>query len=130
MTRGILIAGNDSTLSRAIEAEASNRVEQYTAALIQNRFSELSKDSEAVNEKRITLDWNPSSPISARALVLAAENRLGQIDEAFLVCSPPSVRSSPAGLNLSAVEIMINDHIKGWFFLVKELAVVFKNRGR
>ena len=128
MTRGIFIAGNESALSRAIEAEVSKRVERFTVALIPNRFSGASKNTAQASEKRLVLDWNPSSPISARTLVLAAENRMDQIDEAILVCSPPSVRSSAAELPLADIEIMINDHIKGWFFLIKELASIFSTR--
>jgi hypothetical protein len=132
MTRGIFLAGNESALSRAIENETINRVEKFAAALIPNRLSGSSaaKNSAQPNEKRIALDWNPSSPISARTLVLAAENRLEHIDEAILVCSPPSIRSSAAEIALSDVEIMINDYVKGWFFLVKELASVFTSRKR
>ncbi|MDR2542956.1 MAG: hypothetical protein LBC80_05860 [Treponema sp.] len=137
MTRGILIAGNDSTLSRAIEVEAANRVKQYVSALIPNRLSDGmtisadvrgSNDSSSEDDKQFSLNWNPSSPISARALVLAAENRLERIDEAILVCSPPSIRSKPAKLPFSAVEVMLNDHIKGWFYLIKELTAIFKER--
>jgi len=128
MTRGIFIAGNESALSRAIETEVLKRVERFTIALIPNRFSGTSKNSAAASEKRIALDWNPSSPISARTLVLAAENRMEHIDEAILICSPPSIRSSAAELPLADIEIMINDHIKGWFFLVKELAAIFSSR--
>ena len=130
MTRGIFIAGNESALSRAVEAETMNRVDRFTSALIPNRLAGAPKSSAQSNEKRISLDWNPSSPISARTLVLAAENRLDRIDEAILICSPPSLRSSAAELPLADIEIMINDHIKGWFFLIKELAVVFAGRRR
>jgi hypothetical protein len=130
MTRGIFIAGNESTLSRAIEAETLNRVEQYASALIPNRLSGAPKNIIQENDKRLSLNWNPSSPLSARTVVLAAENRLEHIDEAILICSPPSIRSNAAELPLSDVEIMVNDHIKGWFFLVKELAAVFTNRRR
>jgi NAD(P)-dependent dehydrogenase (short-subunit alcohol dehydrogenase family) len=130
MTRGIFIVGNESALSRAIEAETVNRVEQFAAALIPNRLSGAARNSAQENDKRLSLDWNPSSPISARTLVLAAENRLEHIDEAILVCSPPSIRGSAAELPLSDIEIMINDHIKGWFFLVKELSAVFSARRR
>ncbi|MCL2765229.1 MAG: hypothetical protein FWD40_08145 [Treponema sp.] len=128
MTRGIILAGNESALSRAIEAETRNKVDQYAVALIPNRLSGAPKSVQQENEKRLSLDWNPSSPISARTLVIAAENRLEKIDEAILVCSPPSIRSSAAALSFSDVEIMINDHIKGWFFLVKEIAAVFTSR--
>ncbi|MDR0502193.1 MAG: hypothetical protein LBH16_02610 [Treponema sp.] len=134
MTRGIFIAGNESALIRAVEAETMKRVEHFTSALIPNRLTGVlaanaaHKNTAQTNEKRIPLDWNPSSPISARTMVIAAENRLDQIDEAILICSPPSIRSSAAELPLADVEIMINDHIKGWFFLIKELTTVFANR--
>ena len=128
MTRGIFIAGNESAISRAIEAEVLKRVERFTIALIPNRFTGTPKNTATTNEKRITLDWNPSSPISARTLVLAAENRMDQINEAILICSPPSIRSSAAELPLADIEIMISDHIKGWFYLVKELATIFSSR--
>jgi hypothetical protein len=130
MIRGIFIAGNESALSRAIETEAGNRVEQYVTALIPNRLSGAPKNIPQENNKRIPLEWNPSSPISARTIVLAAENRLDHIDEAILICSPPSIRCSAAQLPLSDVEIMVNDHIKSWFFLIRELAVTFTNRKR
>ena len=128
MTRGVFIVGNESALSRAVEAETLNRVEQFAAALIPNRFSEVSVRSSESDTKRLLCDWNPSSPISARTVVIAAENRLEHIDEAILICSPPSIRSNPGELPLSAVEIMINDHIKGWFFLIKEITKIFKDK--
>ncbi|MCL2181460.1 MAG: hypothetical protein FWB83_10075, partial [Treponema sp.] len=120
MTRGIFLAGNESALSRAVEAEIIKRVKQFTAALIPNRLSGALKNAPLEMKERLFIDWNPSSPISARTLVLAAENRLEHINEAILICSPPSIRSSASQLPLSDVEIMINDHVKGWFFLVKE----------
>jgi hypothetical protein len=125
MTRGIFIAGNESALSRAIEAEAGSRVEQYAAALIPNRLSGAPKNSMPENDKRLLLDWNPSSPISARTLVLAAENRLESIHEAILICSPPSIRSKADEIPLPDVEVLVNDHVKGWFYLVRELAHFF-----
>jgi hypothetical protein len=140
MTRGILIAGNESALTAAVEAETAGRVERYALAPLPDRFS-VPRDTRgetpglqpAKNAARIPLDWNPGSPVSARTLVLAAENRLGRIDEAILVCNPPSDRRAAAfGLadfSLADIEILVNDHIKGWFFLVKELAAVFKARG-
>ena len=128
MTRGIFIAGNESALSRAVETETMKRVDRYTTALIPNRLTGAAKSSAQSSEKRMVLDWNPSSPISARTLVIASENRLDRIDEAILICSPPSIHSNAAELPLADVEIMINDNIKGWFFLVKELAAVFTSR--
>jgi len=129
MIRGILIAGNESVLLSAIEAEAAKRTESYVLASIPNRFTEGEPRPYADSTARILLDWNPGSPISARTLVLAAENRMERISEAILVCSPPQVRRDAANLSFADVEMLVNDHVKGWFFLVKELATVFKAKG-
>jgi hypothetical protein len=145
MSRGIVIIGNESALSTAMENEAAKRVEHYALALIPNRLSgdntksklqdqqensppEISADQASPEEVCIPLDWNPGSPISARTLLIAAENRLGQIDEAILVCDPPSIRCAAADLNMTLVEILMNDHIKGWFFLLKELTAFFREK--
>jgi len=129
MIRGVFIAGNESPVLNAIEAEAAKRAETYVIAPISNRFSGAEPPPAADSAARILLDWNPGSPISARALVLGAENRLERIGEAILVCSPPQIRKDAVNFSFADVEMLVNDHIKGWFFLVKELAAVFKARG-
>ena len=148
MTRGILIAGNESTLYHAIAAEAAKRVEHFASALIPSRQIELLRIpteekkqdsgktsfdqsvSGAASSKQaaIALQWNPGSPISARTLVIAAENRLDKINEAILVCVPPSVRRPAAELTLTDIETLVNDHIKGWLYLARELSMVFRER--
>jgi hypothetical protein len=143
MERGILIAGNESTLSAAIVAEAGKRAERFCAALIPNRLSYPAEPApvesapvesapverrQAASAQSVPLVWNPGSPVSARTLVLAAENQLGAVSEAILICTPPAVRKSAEDLLPANIEIIVNDYIKGWFFLVKELAAVFKAR--
>jgi NAD(P)-dependent dehydrogenase (short-subunit alcohol dehydrogenase family) len=76
----------------------------------------------------VSLQWNPGSPIAARTLILSAENRLERIDNAILVCTPPAFRKPAAELPPADIDIMINDHVKGWFFLVRELAALFHTR--
>jgi hypothetical protein len=129
MAGGILIAGNESALLSAIEAEAAKRTESYAIAPISNRFSGAEPGPAVDSPARILLDWNPSSTISAHTLVLAAENRLKHFSEAILVCSPPQARRDAANLSFADVEMLVNDHIKGWFFLVKELAAAYKAKG-
>jgi hypothetical protein len=138
MTRGVLIAGNSSSLCTAIEAEIAKRVQQFVQALIPNRLPGAANSAAGVSpekapppsghEARIPLVWNPGSPISARTLVIAAENRLEHINEAILICAPPAVRRAAAELAPGDIEIMVNDHIKGWFYLVKELTAAFRAR--
>jgi hypothetical protein len=131
MTRGILIAGIESSLSEAVAAEAEKRVEQYAAAFIPNRLLDSTWErlpSVESRKARLSLDWNPGSPISARTLVLAAQNRLDHVDEAILICTPPSMRRPVEQLAPMDIDIVVNDYIKSWFFLVKELTVAFKTR--
>jgi hypothetical protein len=60
--------------------------------------------------------------------MLAAENRLGQVNDAILICSPPGMFRQAEALVPGEVENLVNDQIKGWFFLVRELALVFRAR--
>ena len=130
MTRGIFIAGNESVLFSSIATEVEKRVEQYVAALIPNTFPAPEKATDFDTSKgRIPLSWNPGSPISCRTLILAAENRLGQINDALLVCSPPPLYRQPESMVPADIETLVNNQIKGWFFLVRELALVFRSRG-
>jgi hypothetical protein len=129
MTRGILIVGNDSSLTSAVMKEAAKRVDRYASVLIPDRIS--NPDAEAfsvIQDPQDKLVWNPGSPISARTLILAAENRVEHIDDAILICSPPAVCCPPEKLILREIETMVSDHIIGWFYLVKELAVRFRIR--
>ncbi|MDR3248707.1 MAG: hypothetical protein LBT39_07965 [Treponema sp.] len=140
MTRGILIAGNESLLCAAIAAEAAKRVERFAQVLLPNRLSEQNRGSPHAApgagpgtgfgsaSGAIPMTWNPGSPISARTLVLSAEHHLEHIDDAILICAPPSLRRPAAELLPLDIEILVNDHIKGWFFLVRELAGIFRAR--
>ena len=131
MTRGILIAGNESSLFAAVSAEAAKRVESFAAAVIPNRFPLPDGGGVAVQKPEIasgaiSLSWNPASSISARTLVLAAENRLGQVNNAIIICSPPAVFKTAETLMPDEIDILVNDHIRGWFFLIRELVLYFR----
>ncbi|MDR1867000.1 MAG: hypothetical protein LBQ77_01880 [Treponema sp.] len=126
MAQSILIAGNESPLSTSICAEAVKRSYNFVVALIPNRLSSQNIERSVTDT---SLKWNPGSPISARTVVLAAENRLKTVPGAVLVCSPPSIQKQSDELVSTDIETMVNDHIKGWFFLVKELTALFKAKG-
>ncbi|MDR2792806.1 MAG: hypothetical protein LBB61_03935 [Treponema sp.] len=123
MTRGIFIAGNNSPLLTAIIIEAAKRVDHFAAALIPDGSDRVPAVSSAE-----MLHWNPGSPIAAKTLTIAAENRLGQINEAILVCAPPASCKERGQLNHSEIEGFVQDQIKGWFLLVKELVAGFRAR--
>jgi NAD(P)-dependent dehydrogenase (short-subunit alcohol dehydrogenase family) len=121
VTRGIFIAGNDSSLLSALGTEAGRRVKKYVSACIPGETP--ARFHEGLPE------WNPASPVSARTLVLAARNQLEHIDEAVLVCVPPAYRRPPADIVPSEIDRFIDYNTKGWFFLVRELAALFRRLG-
>ena len=127
MTRGILLAGNESPLFSATAAEAEKRVEKYAAALIYNPAAV--KPGELKSEKMIPIVWNPGSSISGRTLLLSAENWMGQVNDAILICQPPSMYKPAESLAPADIESHVNSQIKGWFFLIRELAIYFRARG-
>ena len=134
MTRGILIAGNSSSLFSAAAAEAAKRVESFASVEIPNRFlvpdgRDVLPSQAEIAGGTISLSWNPASPISARTLVLSAENRMEKINDAVLVCSPPAVFKTAETLTPQEVDILVNDQIKGWFLLIRELVLYFRRMG-
>jgi len=152
MNKGILVIGNESALFSAVCAQAAKRVEQYAVAIIpgpsglgiasnssasgsitdddeelmENDNQSGQKHQQTAEKGKNILQWNPGSPLSARTLLIAAENRLGQIDEAILVCSPLAVFRSAGELSPAEIEKHINEQIKSWLFIIRELSLVFK----
>ena len=127
MSRGILIAGNESSLHTALCVEAAKRVENYAVALIpREQMQELPKPS--AGDRRIMLDWNPASPISAKTVVLSCRNKMENIDDAVLVCVPPAYRKKAEKMSAEEIDRFIDYNIKGWFFLVRELVAAFESR--
>ncbi|MDR1142708.1 MAG: hypothetical protein LBK77_00635 [Spirochaetaceae bacterium] len=128
MTRGIFVAGNESALFSAVGVEAVKRVERFAAAVISRDGTEAETGNPREDTRRMALDWNSGSPISARALVLEAAGKLEHIDDAVLVCVPPAYRRSAEGLFPADIDRLIDDNLKSWYFLVRELLGVFRAR--
>lgn len=79
--------------------------------------------------KQINLDWNPANPISARTIILSAANKMEPVDKVILACVPPVYRRTVEGFSPAELDRFTDNNIKGWFFLVRELAALFTARG-
>jgi NAD(P)-dependent dehydrogenase (short-subunit alcohol dehydrogenase family) len=134
----VLITGNETPLFSALCGEASKRVEAYAVAPIlaapgfdplvpSHKTAEKPQDQNS-QDKQILLEWNSSSPISARTIVLSAVNKMEHIDGAFLVCVPPIYRKTAEELAPAEIDRLIDSNIKSWYFLVRELATLFSSR--
>jgi len=128
MSRGILITGNESSLLTALCVEAAKRVENYAVAFIP-REQDQEAPKVVPGDRRIILDWNPPSPVSAKTILLACQNNMEHIDDAILVCVPPAYRKKAEDLSAIEIDRLIDCNIKGWFFLVRELVAEFKKYG-
>jgi NAD(P)-dependent dehydrogenase (short-subunit alcohol dehydrogenase family) len=129
VSRGILIAGNESSLLTALCVEAAKRVENYAVALIPREEAREMSGSSA-GGRRIMVDWNPASPVSAKTVVLSCRNRLENIDDAVLVCVPPACRKRAEKMTAEEIDRFIDFNIKGWFFLVREIVGAFESRNQ
>jgi hypothetical protein len=128
MTRGILIVGNESPTLEAVAASAHARVETIVRATVPSRLGDVPAPAPSAKAADAVLAWNPASPVSARTVVIGAENRLGEIDEAVLVCAPPAIRRRADELVPAEIDLLVDDLMKGWFLAARELAVVFRTR--
>jgi len=129
MSRGILLAGNESLLFSSIAGEAGKRTEKFGAASIQGPSAFSAENAIGDSGKKIPLVWNPGSSISGRTLLLSAENQLSRISDIILICSPPPLYSPVESLVPANIENHFSTQIKGWFFLAREIAIYFRERG-
>ncbi|MDR1390537.1 MAG: hypothetical protein LBJ31_11255 [Treponema sp.] len=118
---GLLIAGNESPLLDALAAEAGRQKNRFATAVIPGPEGKP-------RAERVNLEWNPSSPISARTLVLEAGNTMDGLNRAILVCDPPACPGLPETLSPAGMDRYLDNNIKGWFFLARELRAFFKLR--
>ncbi|MCX7656229.1 MAG: hypothetical protein N2Z76_06860 [Treponemataceae bacterium] len=138
MTRGILIAGSEGALAKALANEATKRVEPVVVALFssqdagkEGRESSVVQTSPMIEGKAkriVHIPWNGASSVSAQAVALSARNILGEIDEALLVCTPWGMRKRIEELRVTDIDHCIDMYLKSWFYLGRELSRYFAAR--
>ena len=123
----MLIAGSGPELVSALADEAGRRGIKTALSLIPGNSDPRRLVSGAAIERAAPLDWNPCSPISARSLILAAENKNGPVGSGIIVCAAANSAEmrafSPAG-----IDFVVNNHIKSYMFLTNELTRSFRAR--
>jgi NAD(P)-dependent dehydrogenase (short-subunit alcohol dehydrogenase family) len=119
-----LIAGAGRSLVAALAAESAKRGNETALALIPDSRPDSGGLPSGVHGP---LDWNPPSPISAGALILAAENRVGPLDCAVLACSAPE-RAAASDFSPAGIDFIVNNHIKSYMLLAASLVRRFRSR--
>jgi NADP-dependent 3-hydroxy acid dehydrogenase YdfG len=82
----------------------------------------------SAEDRLLLVDWNRSSPISARNVLLAAVNRFDALDEALLLQAPHLPGGPLQGLSYEAIERAVDVWVKGTLFLAKGILETFAQR--
>ncbi|MDR0540214.1 MAG: hypothetical protein LBG74_06910 [Spirochaetaceae bacterium] len=136
MATGVLIAGTENLLLSALVRRMAKDDVPNTLALIGHAEKPGLSAADKSEGKSAFLEWG-AGPLAARALVLAAENRLNAalpaaggnaLGTAILVCAPPA-RFLSANPDVSEINSVIDRYVKSYMFLVRELRRAFTKRG-
>jgi hypothetical protein len=120
LTEEVLAAGGRvAVTSQAGVSELSEG--EGRRAVSESASAEKIRDGAKEKTNLHYIAWNPRSPISARAVVTEAVNRLESIDEAFVVFFADSGKKEFNEMSSADVEKTVDDSIKSYFFLVKEI---------
>lgn len=125
MSKTILVTGNHYSIGRAL-----------TEHFLGKGYSVLSCGSTSTDplQKQETggrykyLRWNENSPIAAKNLVLSAVNTFNELNDAFLFYQPEIDNRAFHELPTSAVSGSVDNAVKGYLYLAKELTRYFMGR--
>lgn len=126
MEKTVLIAGKEYPAGSSLASAAVN----YNRKVVITSPFGAEENPEAVPATEITtVAWNKSSSVSARSIVLQAENAFQQVDEAVLVFDTawlsPNFNSMTPELCSRAIDTMITSY----FYLSMELVNRFIKQG-
>lgn len=119
MERTLLITGRQSPLTDDLVQEALAR--SFTVLATFDPAGEEPQVPDGLGDDLTYLEWNRRSPISARSVVLAAENKAERLEELFLVYAPEAVDTPFHETQASAIEEATDRSVKGYLFLLREL---------
>lgn len=126
MGKTFLIAGTWAAVTMELIQGALSRKERVVAALDPGTEQ---PPIEPDWEKNLRyLPWNRRSPISAKTFVLSGANSFERIDEALLVYAPGEGSRVIHETPLAEIEETIDENLKGFFFLLKELFSLFEKQ--
>jgi NADP-dependent 3-hydroxy acid dehydrogenase YdfG len=124
----ILLAGTDSALLSELTEEtlsAGSRVAVTSEAVIS---SQEAGDKEQKKTNLYYIAWNPRSPLSARTVVTQALNDLENIDEVLVSFFADSGTKEFHDMSFADMEKIVDDSIKSYFFLVKEIFAALRRQ--
>ncbi|MDR1316614.1 MAG: SDR family NAD(P)-dependent oxidoreductase [Spirochaetales bacterium] len=124
----ILLAGTGGAFLSELTEEvlaAGSRVAVTADTALSARES-VDKDRKKTNLYYIA--WNPRSPLSARTLVTEAWNDLEAVDEVIVSFFADTGKKEFHDMAFADMEKVVDDSIKSYFFLVKEIFIALRGQ--
>ncbi|MBR5932384.1 MAG: hypothetical protein IK002_00200 [Treponema sp.] len=123
MEKTILIAGKD--IPDGLDfADGALMTGRNVVATV----SDKTNAKQAADGETVTVLWNKTSPVSARALVLECENYFKRLDEAVLYFDEAYFAEKFSGMNLETCSQVIDETVIGFQYLVQEILSRFEKR--
>lgn len=118
MERTLLITGRQSPLIDDLLQEALSR--RFSVLATYDPKAGEPEVPDGFGDDLVYVEWNRRSPISARSVLLQAENVAGTLEEVFIVYSPESVTVPFHETQASRIEEVVDGAVKGYLFLLRE----------
>ena len=116
MNNTVLIAGGVSPINTYL-ADAAEKTDNKV----------LTADSS--HAKGSAFSWNPASPISARSLILQAENTFESIGTVILPFDTDAYEDYYSKLSVESISKGIDNMVLGYFYVVSEIIARFEKYG-
>ncbi len=126
MGKTFLIAGTWAAVTIELIQGALSRKDRVLAAL--NPDVEQPPIEPDWEKNLRYIPWNRRSPLSAKTFILEGANAFERIDEAFLVYAPGGEGRVVHDSSLADIEETLDENLKGFFFLLKELFSRFEKQ--
>jgi NAD(P)-dependent dehydrogenase (short-subunit alcohol dehydrogenase family) len=118
MERTLLITGRQSPLVDDLLQEALSR--HFSVMATYDPKAGEPELPDGFGDDLIYVEWNRRSPISARSVLLQAENVAGDLEEIFVVYSSEGVSVPFHETQASKIEEVVDGAVKGYLFLLRE----------
>jgi NAD(P)-dependent dehydrogenase (short-subunit alcohol dehydrogenase family) len=122
MNQACLVTGKSSQLLAEVVHETVARGRKSLIA----RSGAL--DLSAAAETAVTVTWNRRSALSARSVVLHAQNLYGRLDEAVIVFSPVRESVPFHESSIVSIENRTDAEVKGYLFMIREIVSYFQKQ--
>ncbi|NLM00995.1 MAG: hypothetical protein GX220_06025 [Treponema sp.] len=125
MKKSLLIVGKDYPAGRAY----------VTAAVDSQRNVVITKESQNDISEQTEVEfanWNRSSPISAKNLIIKAETQTGILDEALVIFDSSLYTSRFSQFDIETFSKADDELVRGYYYIVSEIVSRFlkKNHGQ